>query len=50
VDAFNPLLGAGLASARAIPSEIGGLAGGVEGALNTGKVNLDSIKGHEVTA
>ena len=46
VAAFNPVLGAGLASAGAIATGIGGLAGGVEGALDTGKVNLDNMKGH----
>jgi hypothetical protein len=46
VPAFNPVLGAGIASACAIASGIGGLAGGVEGALNTGTINLDIMKGH----
>jgi hypothetical protein len=46
VAAFNPVLGAGIASAGAIAGGIGGLSGGVEGALNTGTVNLDNMKGH----
>jgi hypothetical protein len=46
VAAFYPVLGAGIAFACAIASKIGGLTGGVEGALNTGTVNLDSMKGH----
>jgi hypothetical protein len=45
VAAFN-LLGAGIAFASAIASGIGGLAGGVEGAMNTGAANLDNIKRH----
>jgi hypothetical protein len=43
VAAFNPVLGAGMAPASVIASGIGGLAGGLEGVLNTGTVNLDSM-------
>jgi hypothetical protein len=46
VAAFNHVLGAGIVSAGAIASGIGGLAGGVEGALNTWTVSLDGMKGH----
>jgi hypothetical protein len=45
VAAFNHVLGAGIASAGAIASGIGGLAGCVDGALNTGTFDLDSMKG-----
>jgi hypothetical protein len=44
--AFSRVLGDGIASACPIGSGIGGKAGGVEEALNTGAVNLGSMKGH----
>jgi hypothetical protein len=44
---MDDVLGAGIAYACAIASGICELAGGIEGALNTGTVNLDNMKGHE---
>ena len=46
VAAFNPALGAGLASVGAIATGVGGIAGGVESALTSGKVDAGSLKGH----
>jgi hypothetical protein len=46
VAAFNLVLRAGLASAGAIASGIGGVGSGVEGALNTETLNIDNMKGH----
>jgi hypothetical protein len=40
---LNPAHGAGLASAGAVAT---GIAGGVEGALMTGKVDASAVKGH----
>jgi hypothetical protein len=46
VAVFNPALGAGLASAGAVATGIAGIAGGVEGALTTGRVDAAAVKGH----
>ena len=46
VAAFNPVLGAGIASAGAIARGIGGIAGGVEGVLDGKAPDLNSMKGH----
>jgi hypothetical protein len=46
VAAFNLALGAGIASAGAIARGIGGIAGGVEGALDGKGADLKSMKGH----
>ena len=46
VAAFNPVLGAGIASAGAIARGIGGIAGGVEGVLDGNGADIGSMKGH----
>jgi hypothetical protein len=46
VAAFNPALGAGIASAGAVATGIAGIARGVEGALTTGQVDASAVKGH----
>jgi hypothetical protein len=46
VAAFNPALGAGIASAGATARGIGGIAWGVEGVLKNGTADLGSMKGH----
>jgi hypothetical protein len=46
IAAFNRVLGAGIPFAGAIASGISGFAGGVEGALNTGAHNINSMKKH----
>jgi hypothetical protein len=49
VAAFNPVLGAGIASAGGISRGIGGIAGGVEGVLDGKGTDLGSMKGHAAT-
>jgi hypothetical protein len=46
VAAFNPALGACVASAGALATGIAGIAGGVEGVLTTRRVDASAVKGH----